>query len=376
MFASAYWALLPLVARSRVSGGPEIYGLLLGTIGLGAVAGAFVMPSLKLRIGPDRLVAVASIGTAVALTLFGIARDVPLALLASLIAGGSWIAAIATVNVSAQVALPDWVRGRGLAMDMTVLFGSITLGSVVWGEVAAVTNLSVSHLAAAAGILVAIPLTWRWKLQTGEGLDLTPSMQWPAPTARSPQSRLTTDLYLISPSACSLICSRGGYKYGSGRRPRLFNTRTESSLIHPRRRSASATRPSTNAASNPKKPPTSPCLKGLIKMETTWKPHEKHGDLTMKSDLPDSVFAFPNERKEPLTDAQHVRNAVSRFDQVIGVSDEERARAFANIEKAASYYGVDLSETSWRQLGVHPQPHREESARKGAETRMRERALE
>jgi hypothetical protein len=89
-------------------------------------------------------------------------------------------------------------------------------------------------------------------------------------------------------------------------------------------------------------------------MNATWEPHEKHGHLTMKSDLPDSVFAFPKERKEPLTDAQHVRNAVARFDQVIGVSDEERALAFANIEKAANYYGVDLSETSWRQLGVHP----------------------
>jgi len=75
----------------------------------------------------------------------------------------------------------------------------------------------------------------------------------------------------------------------------------------------------------------------------------------MRSDLPDSVFAFPNERKEPLTDAQHVRNAVARFDQVIDVSDEERALAFANIEKAANHYGVDLSETSWQQLGVHPQ---------------------
>jgi hypothetical protein len=85
-------------------------------------------------------------------------------------------------------------------------------------------------------------------------------------------------------------------------------------------------------------------------METTWEPHEKHGHLTTKSDLPDSVFAFPNERKEPLTDAQHVRNAVARFDQVIGVSDDERALAFANIEKAANYYGVDLSETSWRDL--------------------------
>jgi hypothetical protein len=108
-------------------------------------------------------------------------------------------------------------------------------------------------------------------------------------------------------------------------------------------------------------------------MKATWEPHEKHGDLTTRSDLPESVFAFPRERKEPLTDAQHVRNAVARFDQVIGVSNEERALAFANIEKAANYYGVDLSETSWQQLGIHPQPNREESARKAAETRRRER---
>ena len=106
----------------------------------------------------------------------------------------------------------------------------------------------------------------------------------------------------------------------------------------------------------------------------TWKPHEKHGTLTTQSDLPDTVFAFPEERKEPLTDAAHVRNAVARFDQVIDVSDDERALAFANIEKAAEYYDVDLSETDWHELGVHPQAHREESARKGAETRKREQA--
>jgi hypothetical protein len=88
--------------------------------------------------------------------------------------------------------------------------------------------------------------------------------------------------------------------------------------------------------------------------EPTWKPHEKHGRLTMQSDLPDSVFAFPTQRKEPLTDAEHVRNAVARFDQVTNVSDAERALAFANIGKAASYYGVNLAETSWRDLGIHP----------------------
>jgi hypothetical protein len=84
--------------------------------------------------------------------------------------------------------------------------------------------------------------------------------------------------------------------------------------------------------------------------EAAWKPHEKHGRLTTQSDLPDSAYAFPKQRKEPLTDAQHVRNAVARFDQVIDVSD--RALAFANIEKAASYYGVSLTETSWRELAT------------------------
>ncbi len=106
-------------------------------------------------------------------------------------------------------------------------------------------------------------------------------------------------------------------------------------------------------------------------MRATWKPHEKSGRLTMQSDLPDTVFAFPKQRKEPLTDARHVRNAVARFDQVIGPSDSDRALAFANIQKAAKYYDVDLSETSWRDLGVHPQPRRKESARKGAATRKR-----
>ena len=104
-------------------------------------------------------------------------------------------------------------------------------------------------------------------------------------------------------------------------------------------------------------------------MHATWMPHEKHGQLTAQSDLPDSVYAFPKQRKEPLTDAQHVRNAVARFDQVIGVSDADRELAFANIEKAAKHHDVDLSETSWRDLGAHPQPHRKEAAAKGVATK-------
>nr|RAV93358.1 MFS transporter [Aerococcus mictus] len=181
LFASAYWALLPLVARNQVAGGPALYGALLGAIGAGAIGGAFIIPSMKARLGADRVMAAATVGTAIALALFGSAREPAVAVLASAVAGCTWIAALASLNVSAQVALPDWVRGRGLAIYVTVFFGAMTAGSLVWGEVASRTDLAMAHFIAAAGILLAIPLSWRWKLQTGAGIDLTPSLQWAAP---------------------------------------------------------------------------------------------------------------------------------------------------------------------------------------------------
>ncbi|HEY4439386.1 MAG TPA: DUF6582 domain-containing protein [Candidatus Elarobacter sp.] len=114
-------------------------------------------------------------------------------------------------------------------------------------------------------------------------------------------------------------------------------------------------------------------------MRATWKPYEKHGVLTRRSDLPDTVYAFPRERKEPLTDARHVRNAIARFDQVTGVPDEERELAFANIKKAAKYYGVELSESDWHELGKRPSTgrtaeDRKRSARKAVATRKKRAA--
>ena len=114
-------------------------------------------------------------------------------------------------------------------------------------------------------------------------------------------------------------------------------------------------------------------------MQATWKAHEKHGELTERSDLPDSVFAFPKQRKEPMTDASHVRNAIARFDQTIGVSDKDRKLAFANIRKAAKHYGVDMSEDDWKELGRHPSTgrtaeDRSKSAQKAAATRKEENA--
>jgi hypothetical protein len=87
--------------------------------------------------------------------------------------------------------------------------------------------------------------------------------------------------------------------------------------------------------------------------ESTWKPHLQHGELNTEAreELPESVYAFPKQRKEPLTDADHVKNALSRFDQVEGVSDSDRDLAFANILKAARHFGINVEEKNWHQLG-------------------------
>jgi hypothetical protein len=89
---------------------------------------------------------------------------------------------------------------------------------------------------------------------------------------------------------------------------------------------------------------------------TTWEPHATHGELSTatQNDLPDSAFAFPKQRKEPITDAAHVRNALARFDQVTDVSDADRDLAFENIRTAARHFDVSVEEKSWDELGRAP----------------------
>ena len=180
-FASAYWALLPLVARHQMFQGPELYGIMVAALGVGATAGSFALTWLKAKIGPDRLVALGTLVTAFALVLFGFSREPVVAISACLIAGASWTVIVTSLYVSAQVALPDWVRGRGLAILLAVIFGAMTVGSAAWGHVAGVESLRMAHFLAAGGAVLAIPLTWRWKLQTAVGIDLSPSMHWRAP---------------------------------------------------------------------------------------------------------------------------------------------------------------------------------------------------
>jgi predicted MFS family arabinose efflux permease len=180
-FASAYWALMPLVAREQLHGGAGLYGLLMGVIGLGSIVGSLSLETLKARLGPNGSAALGAFGTVLALALFAAARSSEVAMLASLIAGAAWIVVMTTMFVSAQVAVPDWVRGRGLAIFLTGYFGAMMIGSALWGEAASLSSVSFALGVAAAGAALGWALTFRWKLETGSALDLTPAMHWRAP---------------------------------------------------------------------------------------------------------------------------------------------------------------------------------------------------
>jgi predicted MFS family arabinose efflux permease len=180
-FSSAYWGLLPLIAR-HTGEGAEHYGLILSAISVGTILGSFANRGLRKRLSSDWIVAVGTVLTAIALTIFAFSHELVLALSAGLIAGVAWVTILTCLFTSAQNVLPDWVRGRGLAVFLTVIFGTMTLGSAAWGDIAAKIGTQPALLLAAAGALLAIPLTWRWKLQQeGAAIDLSPSHHWALP---------------------------------------------------------------------------------------------------------------------------------------------------------------------------------------------------
>lgn len=181
LFVSAFWALLPLVARQELNGGPQLYGVILGSVGVGAVIGAMFLPRLTKKFSADQLVALGTLGTALVLVVLALVKRADAAVAVSLLAGGCWITVLSRLNVSAQMALPDWVRARGLSIFITIFFGAMTIGSILWGQVASHLGIPGAQLIAATGALLAAAVTWRFKLLQGEGQNHTPSAYWPQP---------------------------------------------------------------------------------------------------------------------------------------------------------------------------------------------------
>jgi len=183
MCASAYWALLPLIAKDTLQGGPSLYGILLTALGMGAVSGAFLLPVMKKYFRTNTIMIVATSVTALSSLLFAYGGHAVIGMVAGFTGGVSWIMAVSLLSVSAQMALPDWVRARGLAIFQMVVFGAMAAGSLSWGQVTEMIGLSKALTASGLLALLLIPITARFKLNLGEHHDYTASGHWsdPAP---------------------------------------------------------------------------------------------------------------------------------------------------------------------------------------------------
>ena len=179
-FGSSVWALLPLVARQLLHGGAGLYGVLLGAVGAGAILGALSMPTLQKRLDGDGVILASAIATAVVMAGLSFAPPVWLALPLLMVLGAAWILALTTLGGAAQAILPNWVRGRALAVYQMVFNGALAGGSLLWGFVAQAMGTPHALLIAAAGLVVAALLLHRIRLPRGEE-DLGPARHWPEP---------------------------------------------------------------------------------------------------------------------------------------------------------------------------------------------------
>jgi MFS family permease len=184
-FASAVWALLPLVARNLLGGDAGFYGMLLGAVGVGAIAGALIMPRLRARFDADALLLGAAAVTAAVMGALSLAPPQWAAIIALLALGAAWITALTTLNGAAQTILPNWVRGRSLAVYLTVFNGAMTAGSLAWGAVAQALSVPLALIISAVGLAAAGLLFHFIKLPKGES-DLIPSNHWPEPLVAAP----------------------------------------------------------------------------------------------------------------------------------------------------------------------------------------------
>ncbi len=180
VLASAIWTLMPLLARQLLAGTSSLYGLMLAAVGIGAIGGAMMLPQVRQRLDADALLLAAALLIAAVMAALAWAPPtwLALALLAAL--GAGWLTALTTLNAKAQDILPDWVRGRGMAVYLTAFSGAMTIGSLAWGVVAAHVGVAGALLAAGGGLAVAALALHRLKLPAGTH-DLRPSHHWPQP---------------------------------------------------------------------------------------------------------------------------------------------------------------------------------------------------
>ncbi|WAS91150.1 MFS transporter [Nannocystis punicea] len=183
---SALWALLPVIARRELHMTPLRFGALLGCVGAGALLGAAVMPGLRARLGPDRLVVVATVVYAAAMAVLGFVRIEPALYAAMLATGVAWISIMSSLNVAAASAAPGWVHARALGLYLLVFQGGLALGSLAWGTLAGHLGSSVTLAVAAGGVTLGALAAVRWRLSDARREDVQPWSAWPEPVLAGP----------------------------------------------------------------------------------------------------------------------------------------------------------------------------------------------
>ncbi|WP_243422792.1 MFS transporter [Micromonospora globispora] len=178
---SALWALLPLVASHRLGMGASGYGVLLAALGIGAVAGALVLPRVRRALSSSQLLLAAGLLYGGVLLVLALVPSPVLVTLALIPAGLAWMTVLSSVNAAMQLFLPGWVRARGLSVYQMVFAGGQALGAVAWGALGEVTSLVVALAAAGAVMLVAALTVLIWPLVETRGVSREPAIYWPEP---------------------------------------------------------------------------------------------------------------------------------------------------------------------------------------------------
>jgi predicted MFS family arabinose efflux permease len=184
--AGAPMALMPLMAKHLLGGGPLIYGLLLGAFGFGAVGGALGTAQLHRRLTTEGIVRGASIVIALAVATSGFSSYLSITMLSLFLTGAAWVLVLSTLNVSLQLSTPRWVVARALSLFQMVAFSGIAAGSWLWGVIAERHTISTALIWASLALLLCV-LIGRWlPLRQAEDLNLDPLGIWQVPQTAVP----------------------------------------------------------------------------------------------------------------------------------------------------------------------------------------------
>ncbi len=175
------WALLPLIAKDALGGGPVTYGLLLGSLGVGALFGAAAMAWLRRTIGTEATVTLAMAAFGAVTVFLALVHALLPLLLVLAVGGAAWLLTMSSFNVVIQMSAASWVKGRALAVYYTAMFGGMAFGSWLWGLVAADHSVDTALLVSGFGIVVTAILGHRFPLPESGSVDLRPSRLWQKP---------------------------------------------------------------------------------------------------------------------------------------------------------------------------------------------------